>query len=36
MASLGKSTKQNIVKDEDADSEFFIHADSLNYEHGHD
>ena len=25
-----------VIKDEDADSEFFIHADSLNYEHGHD
>lgn len=36
MSTLGKSQKQASVKDEDEDSEFFIHADSLNYEHGHD
>ena len=37
MSTLtSKSKAQNVVNDEDADSEFFIHADSLNYEHGHD
>jgi len=37
MSALGKSSKtQNLAKDEDADSEFFIHADMLNYDHGHD
>ena len=37
MSGLGKSSKtQNLAKDEDADSEFFIHADMLNYDHGHD
>jgi len=36
MSTLQKSKTMNAIKDEDADSEFFIKADSLNYEHGHD
>jgi len=36
QTSVKNGMGQNSVKDEDEDSEFFVHADMLNYDHGHD